>query len=497
MIKMTIFWAVIGIIFYAWCKHICAQFAESKDMSIFDVKDIIKVTDQFLLNFWVTKVLNRPFHYLVCHIQIMENMEIYTYTLYWFVHKIGILLVLHWKLKDNHVFQACSNLATYQTGAILCMIIIFVLYFPFDMKFDIQYIHFNMDFISYILFESILSFALVIGTRFLPEYMCSSFSSINVYNYVFFSNLNYTMILLCLHCIGMISFDLYVNDCISKIANVKKQQHILGQLQSNISKANAKLHKAMPAHLVASEDFKESIKTLNEQITNETNIFNKVQKSLDETTMHIQFMLVMFHMAVMFFLLSTYFTRPTCHVATQLMGKAKTPKFEPKFIEEVPAPAAGADAVGNNGVHSKEDETVKLWKVEPYHHLTCINITLLSTLTHMGLFVVTILISPRVQQLFLTYASFGMVIFKIAIHHCMPESAGNVCHMNSEKMKIMNTAEGQKTIGILVIVQNIICIYFMPWMHSFSLVVAQIVFAYGFPKLCKIGMEKEAQRPAP
>ena len=54
--------------------------------------------------------------------------------------------------------------------------------------------------------------------------------SINIHNYVFFSNLSHSMILLCVHCLRTILFDFYVNDYSSKIGNVKRSTKSFGSI---------------------------------------------------------------------------------------------------------------------------------------------------------------------------------------------------------------------------------------------------------------------------
>ena len=456
MNKTFIFRVVFGIAAYIWVTNIVDRISESKDKSIFNVVDVVKETNQFVKNSWVAKVIQRPTHYLFCHVQIMETLHIYDYTMYWLVHKIAAMCFMYAK--------GWSHITTVQTGVIMCMITFFMVCISFDIEFDIRQMDVNMKFMRYIAVESILNIALIVGTQFLPAYQVDSFLSINLHNYVFFSNLSHTMLFLCVHCLGIILFDLYANDYISKIANVSEERNLLVQLQNNIKSTEASLNDM-------SEKYKELIiKNVTEHIRLDRHKFNAVQESLDDTIMHIRFMLVMCHLAIMFFLLSTYFTGPTSRVATQHAVSGK--KFEKEFIsdedekkaaDEAAEAAQGAGAVGNNGVQNQVQQKrkrIKLWKVEPYHFLTCINITFMSSLAHMVLFVVTILISPRAHRFYIIPASVGTVFLKIYMHEKIPSSKGNVCHMDPKKIDITVPLEGQMTVGTLASVQIIIAVYF-------------------------------------
>jgi hypothetical protein len=482
MMKTAIFWAVVGIAFYKLWTDIIHRFSESNDKSIFNARHVIEETDHVVQNYCITKVINRLIEFLTCHIQIMETLQLNAYVVYWLVHKCIIAYYVHSK-GWTHIAQA-------QTGVILCITTFYIICISSDVTFDITYIDFNSTTMWYFALEIGLSFCLNTVVQHITEYHYNNLLSINVYNYVFFSNLSYTMILLCGHCIGMVLFDLNVNDYRSQIANVTEVLRYMGKLQKNIAEIQTS---------ITSKLSEESVKQISLDIESERLKFNEAQKSFDDTIMHIRFMLVLFHLATMFLLLSTYFTRQNSSVATQ--KSVLKVKFEPVFIADppapvaagapaagaapapaapaapAPAPAAGAAAVGNNGVQVEEEKKIKLWEVEPYHYVTCIKTTLISTLLHMGLFVVTILISPHAHHSYLICMSVAITILKVALHGIIPSSKGNVCYMDPKDIQICVTPEGKQSVGIMIVAQNIMCFYFMPWMYYRILLVAQSVFA--------------------
>ncbi|EKX36150.1 hypothetical protein GUITHDRAFT_145967 [Guillardia theta CCMP2712] len=414
MIKTAIFWAVIGIAAYIWMVDMVERFSESKDKSIFNIVDVIKETNKFVQNGWVARIIKRPMHYLFCHVQIMETLELYTYTIYWLVHKTVITSVMF--------ARGWSHLATVQTGVIFCMIVFFTVCLPFDMEFDITHIDINLRMTRYIAFEIILNFALIFGTQFLPEYECNSFLSINIYNYIFFSNLGNTMILLCLHCLVMILFDLYVNGYGVKIASMKQTQILLDQLHGNIKRNNASLA-AFSSLGDIPDDVHESIKHLTAYIQSEKQKLDVVQQSLDEIIIHVQFTLVMIHLATMFYLLSTYFTQPNNHNQKQVQQQQ-----EEEQQQEV----------------QQEQE---------------VQITFISTLVHMALFVATILISPRAQRPYLILMSVVTTVIKPYLQETIPPSHGKVCHMNPKYIDIFKTKQGGSAVRILYGIQIIVAVY--------------------------------------
>ncbi len=467
MMIRDIFWVVVGIIAYTLVLDIMDRFSVSVEDNLSIFKYIVKETNQYVQNYWVTRIAKQPVNYLFCHIQIMESLSIRVYATYWLVHKIVITSLMFWK--------DWPHLTQVQTGIIICMIVSFGLFVVFDIDFDVMFIDFHPQKMMFFIVEFVFSIALIIGTQFLTEYHYNDHLSINIYNYVFFSNLSYTMILLCFHCIGMIVFDLYVNDYSSEIRNMTEMKNIMGQLQNNITEMTNFLPHV---HYNVKGNW-------NEQIRNDTDRLNQVQKSLDDTVMHIKFMLVMFHLATMFFLLSTYFTGPANYVATQYDGEKPKPDYQETFIsdadiqdyetrrEQAIANAAaqanaGPPVVGNDGAEPVQPVPIVvppkktyLWKLEPYHCITCIKITVFSTLAHMILFVVTILLSPYAWRFYIIRASFFTFALKIYIHNnVIPVSKQDVCHMDPNRLQICMSPEGRIALGFLCFSQIIMAVYF-------------------------------------
>lgn len=462
-----IFYGIVGIIIYNMVMDLMNRFSDSVDDSGSIIKSIVTGTNQYLQNYWVTRLSKQPFHYLFCHIQIMEILEFYTYGLYWLAHKIVVVSIMY--------TGGWVHLTKVQTGVILCIVTYFVLCFHFDVQFDITYIDINLESMGFLASEFFFSFMLIAVTQFLTEYSYDDHFSIYIYNCVFFSNQSYSMFLLFLHCIGIIAFDLYVNDYSIEIQNMTEKKNLILELERNITVMN----NSLPGLLDHMKE--EHI----QHIRFKQNSVKQVQNSLNDTVLHIRFILVMIHLATMFFLLSTYFTGPANYVATQYDGETPKPDYQETFMsdaeiqdyearrEQAIADAAaqanaGPPVVGNDGADPVQPDPIVippqktyLWKLEPHHFLTCIKVTVFSTLAHMVLFVVTILLSPYAWRFYLVYASVFTLTLKIIIHNtAIPVSKQNVCYMNPYRFKMLHTPQGLKSLGFLCFSQIIMAVYF-------------------------------------